>query len=110
MKKFLKDRFIIIIYIHNIFAMNPAMLFIDAGAFDVALIVVTSLVGLYSVAGGLEGYMMDNMNIIQRLMAIFGGLFMLIPGAVTDIIGIAVVVLCCAWQILNKKKKVAKTV
>ena len=88
-----------------IFAMNPAMLFIDAGIFDVALIVVTSLIGLYSVAGGLEGYMMDNMNVIQRIMAVFGGLFMLIPGAVTDVIGVAVVALCCAWQIMNKKKK-----
>ena len=88
-----------------IFAMNPAMLFIDAGVFDVILIVVTSLIGLFGVAGGLGGYLLAEMNIIQRLMAVFGGIFMLIPGAVTDIIGVAVIALCCVWQIANKKKK-----
>jgi len=88
-----------------IFAMNPAMLFIDAGVFDVILIVITSLVGLFGVAGGLGGYMVAEMNVIQRLMAVFGGIFMLIPGAVTDIIGVAVIALCCAWQLASKKKK-----
>ena len=78
-----------------IFALNPAMLFIDAGVLDIVLIIVTSLAGLFGVAGGLEGYMIYNMNIIQRLMAIAGGLLMLIPGAVTDVIGIALVVHCC---------------
>ncbi|MBP1553220.1 MAG: TRAP transporter permease [Oscillospiraceae bacterium] len=91
-----------------IFALNPAMLFIDAGVLDIALIIVTSLAGLFGVAGGLEGYMIYNMNIIQRLMAIAGGLLMLIPGAVTDVIGIALVVLCCVWQ-LAMKKKASKT-
>ena len=87
-----------------IFALNPAMLFIDAGVLDIVLIIVTSLAGLFGVAGGLEGYMIYNMNIIQRLMAIAGGLLMLIPGAVTDVIGIALVVLCCVWQLAMKKK------
>ena len=88
-----------------IFALNPAMLFIDASVVDVALIIVTSLIGLYGVAGGLEGYMMGNMNVIQRIMAVVGGLCMLIPGTVTDIIGIVLVGLSCAWQMAESKKK-----
>ena len=88
-----------------IFALNPAMLFIDAGVFDVILIIITSLAGLFGVAGGLEGYMFAEMNFIQRIMAIAGGLLMLIPGAVTDIIGVGLVVLCIVWQVANKKKK-----
>lgn len=88
-----------------IFAMNPAMLFINASAFDVITIVITSLIGLYGVAGGLEGYIITEMNVVQRIMTIFGGIFMLIPGAVTDIIGIAVIALSCVWQIVMKKKK-----
>ena len=81
------------------------MLFIDAGVLDVILIVITSLIGLFGVAGGLGGYMVAEMNVIQRLMAVFGDVFMLIPGAVTDIIGVVVIVLCCVWQLASKKKK-----
>ncbi|MBQ6855785.1 MAG: TRAP transporter permease [Lachnospiraceae bacterium] len=90
-----------------IFALNPAMLFIDAGIVDIIMIVVTSLIGLFGIAGGLEGYMMGNMNIIQRLMAVVGGLCMMIPGTMTDIIGIILVGLSCAWQMAEKKKKAA---
>ncbi|MCI8455273.1 MAG: TRAP transporter permease [Lachnospiraceae bacterium] len=90
-----------------IFAFNPAMLFIDAGVLDVILIVVTSLVGLFGVAAGLEGYMFVNMNPIQRLLSVAGGLCMLIPGTVTDIIGIVLVGISAAWQISGKKKVVA---
>ena len=87
-----------------IFAFNPAMLFIDAGIIDVVLIIVTSLIGLYGVAAGLEGYMLANMNVLERLMAVVGGLCMLIPGTVTDIIGIALVGASAALQIMRKKK------
>lgn len=51
-----------------IFAFNPAMLFIDADVVQVVIIIVTSLVGLTGVAGGLEGYMVTNMNPIQRIL------------------------------------------
>ena len=90
-----------------IFAFNPAMLFIDASAVDVILIIVTSLIGLFGVAGGLEGYMFANMNPIQRILAVVGGLCMLIPGTMTDIIGIALVGVSVAWQMAGKKKAAA---
>ncbi len=87
-----------------IFAFNPAMLFIDAGVADVVLIIVTSLVGLFGVAAGLEGYMFANMNPVQRLLSVVGGLCLIIPGTVTDIVGIALVGLSAVWQITAKKK------
>ena len=71
-----------------IFAFNPAMLFIDADVVQVVIIIVTSLVGLTGVAGGLEGYMVTNMNPIQRILAVVGGLCLIIPGTVTDLAGI----------------------
>lgn len=74
-----------------IFAFNPAMLFIDADVVQVVIIIVTSLVGLTGVAGGLEGYMVTNMNPIQRILAVVGGLCLIIPGTITDLAGIAIV-------------------
>ena len=90
-----------------IFAFNPAMLFIDADVVQVVIIIVTSLVGLTGVAGGLEGYMVTNMNPIQRILAVVGGLCLIIPGTVTDLVGIAIVGASVVWQLADKKKRAA---
>ena len=90
-----------------IFAFNPAMLFIDADVVQGVIIIVTSLVGLTGVAGGLEGYMVTNMNPIQRILAVVGGLCLIIPGTVTDLAGIAIVGASVVWQLADKKKRAA---
>lgn len=90
-----------------IFAFNPAMLFIDADVIQVVVIIVTSLVGLTGVSGGLEGYMVTNMNPIQRILAVVGGLCLIIPGTVTDLAGIAIVGASVVWQLADKKKRAA---
>lgn len=90
-----------------IFAFNPAMLFIDADVVQVVIIIITSLVGLTGVAGGLEGYMVTNMNPIQRILAVVGGLCLIIPGTVTDLAGIAIVGASVVWQLADKKKRAA---
>ena len=87
-----------------IFAFNPAMLFIDTGVLGVVTIIVTSLIGLFGVAAGLEGYMFANLNVIERLLSIIGGLCLIIPGTVTDIVGIVLVGISAALQIMKKKK------
>ena len=92
-----------------IFAFNPAMLFIDADVVQVVIIIVTSLVGLTGVAGGLEGYMVTNMNPIQRILAVVGGLCLIIPGTITDLAGIAIVGASVVWQLADKKKRAAAT-
>ncbi len=52
-----------------IFAFNPAMLFMIrcSRSCDDHL---TSLIGLFGVAAGLEGYMFANLNVIERLLSI----------------------------------------
>ena len=87
-----------------IFAFNPAMLFIDTGVLGVVTIIVTSLIGLFGVAAGLEGYMFANLNVIERLLSIIGGLCLIIPGTVTDIVGIVLVGISAVLQIMKKKK------
>ena len=87
-----------------IFAFNPAMLFIDTGVIGVVTIIVTSLIGLFGVAAGLEGYMFANLNVIERLLSIVGGLCLIIPGTVTDIVGIVLVGISAALQNMKKTK------
>ena len=92
-----------------IFALNPAMLFVDTTAGEVILIVITSLIGMFGVASGLEGYMFRSAAWWERLMAVAGGLLLIYPGLVTDIIGLALVGLVVVIQLLEKRhdKKIA---
>jgi len=86
-----------------IFALNPAMLFIDTMWYDVVLIIITSIIGMFGISIGLEGYMSRVLPIYERLLAIAGGILLVVPGLVSDIIGLVLVALVVALQILGKK-------
>ena len=86
-----------------IFALNPAMLFIDTTIGEVVLIIITSLVGMYAVASGLEGYMLRTVSWWERVLCIAGGLLLIYPGLVTDLIGLALVAVVVAVQFLGKR-------
>ena len=74
-----------------IFAMNPQMLFIDTTVFDVIQIALSSVAGLFGVATALNGYLYRPINPLFRILLVAGGLCMMIPGTVTDLIGVVVV-------------------
>ena len=74
-----------------IFCMNPQMLFIGTTAFDVVLIAVTSVAGLFGVASALNGYLYRPINPLFRILLAAGGLCMMIPGAITDVVGVVAV-------------------
>ena len=97
-----------------IFALNPAMLFLNAegviggvGVMDVAMIVVSALLGIYAVAAGLAGFFQAKLNALFRVVLVAGGLLMLIPGGLTDIIGLAVLVGVYFIQKMAAKKAAA---
>ena len=73
-----------------IFAMNPSMLLMDQGIFAAASVIVTSAVGIFAIAAALNGYCFKMLNPLERLLFIASGICMLIPGVLTDVIGIAV--------------------
>ena len=86
-----------------VFALNPAMLFIDTTAGSVILIVATSLIGIFGVSAGLEGYIIRNAAWWERLLAVAGGLLLIYPGLVTDVAGLVLVVIVVVAQILGKR-------
>lgn len=73
-----------------IFAFNPAMLFINTTPLDVALVVVTATLGMLSISLGMIGYFLKDMNPVFRFLCVAGGLMMIYPGTVTDVIGVAI--------------------
>ena len=87
-----------------IFALNPAMLFVDTTAVQVVTVVITSFVGMFGVAGALNGFLFRRMNPLVRILFAGGGLLMMYPGTLTDVIGVVIFALAFAWQYLGYKR------
>ena len=94
--------FLIIFMITHVYLM---MLF---NFLSVASIVISATLGMASIASGLMGYLIRDMKAISRVALVIGGLLMVIPGTVTDLAGLAVLVAVLVLQrIENKKDKAA---
>ena len=90
-----------------IFAMNPAMLLIDTTAAQVALVVVSSLVGIFGVAAALNGFLFRRIAAPGRILLAAGGLLMMDPKPITDLIGVVLLAAVVAWQYFGRKKAAA---
>ena len=93
-----------------VFAYSPSILFVGENiqAFDVIIIALTATIGMIGVAAGLSGYLIKPMNIIERVLTIGGGLLMIIPGTLTDVIGLGLIAVVVLMQVfLHKEKKAA---
>ena len=87
-----------------VFAYSPSLLFIDTVWYDVVLIGLTATIGMVGIAAGLSGYLLRDMNLIERLVTIAGGLLLIIPGIWTDLGGVLLIAVILVWQALRRKK------
>jgi len=92
-----------------VFALNPAMLFINTTVWEVILICITSFVGIFAVSASLEGFFLHHMAWYERILSVVGGLLLIYPGVVTDVIGLALVGVVGVIQLLTRKKKALAT-
>lgn len=88
-----------------IFAYDPSMLFIDAHWYDIVRIAITSMIGIFAVSAGMEGYMFIKCPWWQRILCLGGGLLLIIPSLTTDIIGIVIIAGIIALQKILEKKQ-----
>ena len=75
-----------------IFLLNPAIL-LEGGAMEVVIAAATAILGVFCLTGAIEGYMLKYWSTVTRIMLAVGALMLMIPGTVTDLIGIGLAVL-----------------
>ena len=95
-----------------IFAMSPDMLLVNTTWYEVLLITVTSIIGMYGVTYGLSGFCASEQSgsgritgICKRLISIAGGLLLIYPGIGTDVFGVALVGAVMLWRKFGNKEK-----
>ena len=88
-----------------IFAMNPAMLFVDTTTVQVVLVVASSLIGIFGVAASLSGFLFKPIHPLVRVVLAAAGLLMMDPNPATDAVGIVLMAAAVAFQYFGAKKK-----
>jgi len=78
---------------------SPAI-FMNGTPLEVVWVVITSLVGAYSIAMAIEGWRNTNLHMVGRAMLMVGGICLIVPGLNSDIVG---VVLITAGYFIGKK-------
>ncbi|MDI6707460.1 MAG: TRAP transporter large permease subunit, partial [Bacillota bacterium] len=84
-----------------VFVYNPALLMIDVNVVSMIVIIATAVVGIVAVASAVSAFFITNQSFFERIIFFAGGLLMVIPGAYTDVIGIAFLLV---GFVIQKKK------
>ena len=87
-----------------VFALNPSMLFINTSVGDIVLICATAVLGMFGIAAAMNGYLFKKIQWYMRIAFMVSGLMLLIPGIVTDIIGLVLVGGLSAYQYVTRGK------
>lgn len=85
------------------FVYSPVLL-MEGKSLEIILAVLTSVVGVILLSGGVIGYLVAPLNIIGRLFLIGASLCLIKPGLFTDIIGIGLAVVIILFQVAAKRR------
>lgn len=101
-----------------IFIYEPALLLIDveglmtnardypmASFIDVAIVLVSTGIGLVALSAGLEGFFKTHINPIFRVLLIASALLLVVPETYTDIIGLGLAIVIFVFNYLKWKRQ-----
>ena len=101
-----------------IFIYEPALLLIDveglmtnardypmASFIDVAIVLVSTGIGLVALSAGLEGFFKTHINPIFRVLLIASALLLVVPETYTDIIGLGLAIVIFVFNYLKWKQQ-----
>lgn len=83
--------------------LSPALLLVGKTP-EVIQAVITSTVGIFALSVGGMGYFMIRVSILERLLFCLGGLLLVTPDALTDVIGAVCLVLGFLSHVIRKKR------
>jgi TRAP transporter 4TM/12TM fusion protein len=92
-----------------IFVMNPSMLWINTTWYSMIQTLITSCTGMTAIGAAMIGFFVAPMSWIERIVFAVGGLLLVDPGTVTDLIGIGLLALCVVSQYRKKRAGVVST-
>src|SRR5690625_3925039 len=85
-----------------IFVYDSILVMVDVTTFPLIISIITALLGMVGVSSAMIGFYIRHSKIWERLLLFFGGLFLIMPEMITNIVGIAI--LGIVWFIQKQRK------
>lgn len=88
-----------------LFVYNPVLL-MEGGVLDILWSLVTALIGAYLLVSGFEGFFFRwSLKWFERPLMILGAVMLIVPGMVTDLVGIAIIVVEFVTEFMFKRSE-----
>ncbi len=92
-----------------IFVYNTSMLWIDTTWYSMIQTLITSCAGMTAIGAAMIGYFVAPMSWVERILFVVGGLLLVDPGTITDIIGLGLLSLLVANQYRKRRAGAVST-
>jgi TRAP transporter 4TM/12TM fusion protein len=89
-----------------IFVLNPQMLLFNIEPLPTVWMIVTSLVGIISVAASVSAYLLARMSRIERILYFIGGILLVTPSLVTHGIGAVLILIAILIQLKKRPSQI----
>jgi TRAP transporter 4TM/12TM fusion protein len=86
------------------FVLSPQLLMIDTTWIELIWVVFTAISGMLAIGAGIIGFWLRKLYWWERVLGIVGGIMLIYPEGMTDIIGLGLFVLLVALQLIIKDK------
>lgn len=85
------------------FCINPALIG-QGTTLEIIMAIATALIGSYGLATAVQRYFKGNLSWLQTILVLAGSICMMVPGTMTDVIGIVFIGFVYSVQIGKEKK------
>lgn len=92
-----------------LFVYGPGLL-LEGSTASIVLVFITSALGIVAFATVTVGWFISDLNILQRCLIAIGAFTLIVPGVMTDIIGLAIIALVLVYVAVSRRKKLSQSV
>ncbi len=101
---------IVLFVLPFMFVYQPVLILQNVQAVELVIALVTSVLGVISISGGFQKYLLRTATVLESILLIAGGFLMLYPEHITDLFGIAMVALVFLLQWRSRRVPTNNTV
>ena len=92
-----------------VFVLSPSLLMINTTPTELLWSLTTSIIGMIGLGAAMIGYFLANANLLVRLVFFVGGILLIDPGLLTDVIGFVMLGGAMVFQWMKRKRQDAQT-
>lgn len=89
-----------------VFVYSPELLMQNASVGEIIWIAITAAIGIITLGAALEGFLLAKINIVFRFVAAASAVTLVIPGAVSDMIGLCLFAALIIYQLALRRRNV----